>query len=71
MSFTTASANQLIPLSVFGTAYVPERHSECVGSFADGSEVDQLTVAVTGLWASFFAAIGISLMNGQAASTIH
>ena len=69
MSFTSASQNQLIPLSVFGTAYVPERHSESFGSFAEAIEADPLETGISSLWASFFAAIRISLTGSD--QTVH
>lgn len=69
MSFTSASANQMIPLSVFGSAYVPERHSESFGSFAETAEADPLETGISSLWASFFAAIRISLTGSS--QTVH
>jgi hypothetical protein len=69
MSFTNASTTQMIPLSVFGTAYVPERHSESFGSFAEVAEADPLETGISSLWGSFFAAIRISLIGSS--QTVH
>ena len=70
MSFTTANnPNQFF--SVVGAAYVADNHEDRSGHMPADSEPEQLTVGVTGLWMSFFATIGVSLIgNGQAAKAI-
>lgn len=70
MSFTSANnPNQFF--SVVGSPYVADNHEDRSGHMPEYSELEQLTVGVTGLWMSFFATIGVSLIgNGQAAKAM-
>jgi hypothetical protein len=75
MSFATAS-NPTQFFSVVGAAYVPENHGDYAGQFVARSEAEpveeQIKSGLTGLWVSFFAVIGISLINhGQAVKAVH
>jgi hypothetical protein len=70
MSFTRAN-DPTQYFSVVGPAYVAERHLDRPGHLTS-AELEQLKIGVTGLWISFFAAIGISLLNNsQAAKAVH
>lgn len=64
MSFTTGT-NPTQFFSVVGAAYVAESHGDRIGHLPAHSEVEQLQVGVTGLWMSFFAVIGFSLIHGS------
>jgi hypothetical protein len=70
MSFSTAS-NTTRFFSVVGPAYVAESHAEQLGHLAARNEFAAVQTGIAGLWLSFFAAIGISLVNtNQAAKAL-
>jgi len=67
MSFTTAN-NPTQLFSVVGRAYVAERHADRSGRLAVRSDLEAVETGVSGLWAAFFAAIGVSLINNSQAA---
>jgi hypothetical protein len=67
MSFATAS-NSTRFFSVVGPAYVAESHADQIGHLAARTEFATVETGVAGLWVSFFAAIGISLINNSQAA---
>ena len=67
MSFATAS-NSTRFFSVVGPAYVAEGHADQSGHLAASTEFAAVETGVAGLWVSFFAAIGISLVNNNQAA---
>ena len=67
MSFTTETHSTRF-FSVVGAAYVAESHSEMCGYLAARPQTRQVDAAVAGLWASFFAVIGFSLMQAAPAA---
>ena len=70
MSFTAAS-NTARFFSVVGPAYVAKSHADQLGHLVARPEFEAVESGVAGLWMSFFAAIGTSLLNNsQGAKTL-